>query len=367
MRSQKFEVMKSVIVGGLVLSVISAGIGVGIGYGIFSSVDNNNVHNTTTLEPTSFETTSATSKPPSKNYVAYVSDASIPDNHYIYVHELLDGQLQEPNKLYRPFYSRLPYVTFNQQESKLEVIGDLYSKTNIDYSYVDPINGEFEKVPTSLYNTARSWATVTFTIEFGSIIIGGITNSSSKLTSVKQINSKNSVVDLPELNFGRSSHATGYYNGKLFVVGGYSNSRDYPIGYVPFVEVLDLQASLESLEWISLKNLHTPVGYAGLQFNENSMFIFGNQDGYTYRQLEKYDLEAQSSEVYDYAFSENKIQVGSFITDSILSIFGGGVSKIIQETASLKMPWQFVPVDSANSTISNKTLESYVQSCQFNS
>ena len=148
-------------------------------------------------------------------------------------------------------------------------------------------------------------------------------------------------------------------------MGGYGNSRDFPgIGALQHIESLDLSGfETGRSTWIQLEKLKDGVVYGGIQFYQNLMYVFGQKSGYnTYRQLETYDLNTENSELYEFAFSENKISVGSFITDSKLSIFGGGSSLILQETADLDRVWQFQEV---NSSISAKTLGSYIQSCQF--
>ena len=131
------------------------------------------------------------------------------------------------------------------------------------------------------------------------------------------------------------------------------NTIEFPKNYAPET----------GTSWVQLEKLKDGVVYGGIQFNENLMYVFGQKSGYnTYRQLEAYNLKTETSELYEFAFSENKISVGSFITDSKLSIFGGGSSLILQESADLDRVWQFQEV---NSTISVKTLGSYIQFCQF--
>ena len=166
--------MKALIIGSVALVILSTSVGVGIGYGLFNQEQSEATTESAIPEPaTTTQTTSTTSASLiPKDYIAYAADASIPDNHYIYVHEIIDNNAQPELKLPRPFYSKLPYVTYNEGESRIEVAGDLFSKNNVYHYYVDPVSGEYERVTESLFEVGRAWATLTYTPEFGTLLKG---------------------------------------------------------------------------------------------------------------------------------------------------------------------------------------------------
>ena len=117
--------MRALIIGSVALVIFSAGVGIAVGYGLFHPDDDGSEASTESAitespitEPaTTTSAPSTTMHPVSQDYIAYAADASIPDNHYIYVHKILEHNAQPILKLSRPFYSKLPYVTYNRDET----------------------------------------------------------------------------------------------------------------------------------------------------------------------------------------------------------------------------------------------------------
>ena len=89
------------------------------------------------------------------NFIAYFgadTDCRQTDcNSNLHISALVNGEMQPASSFAMPYRAFMPYMVFNQEHRKLELVGDYGFFNAPDHYYVDPQTGEATEVTTSFY------------------------------------------------------------------------------------------------------------------------------------------------------------------------------------------------------------------------
>ena len=257
---------------------------------------------------------------------------------------LEDGQFEIP------YSTKFPGLTFNKQLESLEIIGDWSSDKNKNHQLMSPA-GSFSEAPGSLFDGDDHFE-VAYSQNVGTLVFSGYRHSGSTQVYIVTQNSNWNKIESsdkylnPFRNPGSSSNYYGYgvaeEKGKIYLVGGYSNSYQDTIQVVDFIDVKTLPEA-QTRKWIFMENLENAVSRPAVIYSNDQLLVVGRTGSYsTCHGVQYLNPASNTTGVYASTIDCGKNSLGYYypgifnIVGRNVSIFGGhrAADDCIQQTVS---------------------------------
>lgn len=292
-------------------------------------------------------------------YTLYTGDSSKDDDYgkiYSYVLDDKHNPVKQGD-FNIPYKARLHLITFNQQRSVLEVIGDWYDPNNSNHDFMT-LGGAFSGHSDSLFS-GEKYFEVCYEKNVGTLVLSGFNhNKKTQVYIVTQNTEWPEITDsdkylTPFVNpFSGDYWDFGVvnYQSKIYLVGGCTGTckGSSITGRIQMMNLEDVTSISEAKlrSWTTLGYLSSSVRNSAVQFLNGLLMVSGyNQGG----NIQYFNLQNNKPGVYENVINGGKFSAGLawpglYATNETITVFGGNASSIdcIQQTSSISSiasPW----------------------------